>query len=203
MNTLYIFAVVLLAAAVSADWGSDKPSFCKNQDCPEYDVIQTTQDYEIRRYKSAKWVSHGDTYYGRSMRYKTGNSFWALFRYIGGSNAMSMKIPMTVPVTTRMLLCGSTDCTPEYEMSFYLESDAPTPSDRSVYVQQWPEMFVFVRSFGGWASQSDYMNEVLELAQAIGDSSLYDNSQYFQVSYDGPTSWWNRHNEVWLLVAGQ
>ena len=58
----------------------------------------------------------------------------------------------------------------------------------------------FSRSFGGWASQDDYVEQVEKLAAAINDPTRFDNTQYYQVGYDSPMTWWNRHNEVWLLA---
>lgn len=57
-------AVVVLIATIaaascvhaSASASANAPAFCRDLDCPNFKVLETTDDYELRSYASAAWV---------------------------------------------------------------------------------------------------------------------------------------------------
>ena len=59
MKSLALLIVLLLGTATTiASAKSSKPWFCHDLDCPEYDVVDKNDDYEVREYsKGTKSVN--------------------------------------------------------------------------------------------------------------------------------------------------
>lgn len=59
MKSLALLIVLLLGTATTiASAKSSKPWFCHDLDCPEYDVIDKNDDYEVREYsKGTKLIN--------------------------------------------------------------------------------------------------------------------------------------------------
>merc|ERR1711944_6908 len=95
--------------------------------------------------------------------------FKKLFQYIIGVNSQQAEIKMTRPVTTiKKKVKGSSNMEMEV-MCFWTgtpwaNKQLPEPIDNSVFIQNRPELTVFVSRFGGWAiSQKDWMDEKQKL----------------------------------------
>ena len=89
-----------------------------------YNVVHSTDTYEIRHYKDRLVVE--------VVNKNDDNSFRKLFRYISGQNNKSEEIKMTVPVTQ-----GEKD--EGYYMQFYLPSkftkdNAPLPNNPDIKI---------------------------------------------------------------------
>lgn len=67
----------------------------RNIAMPEYTVVETKQDYEIRRYEA---YIVAETRREGNPAEAVSDGFNELFRYISGNNASSSKISMTAPV---------------------------------------------------------------------------------------------------------
>ena len=66
---------------------------------------------------------------------------------------------------------------------------APPPLDNAnVYLVTRPDMYVFVRRFGGWAITHDSWEKQKEALEAdlLHDRHKYDLDAYFTVGYDSP-----------------
>ena len=175
--------------AAAAEW--DRPSFCREGDCPRFEKLPAGDGYEARRYPATEWVSTAE---GQR------SGFMSLFGYISGDNAEDRRIPMTSPVlmTSYPGAEGAED-----RMSFWIEGqDQPGPaaSEEGITVEEWPEMDVFVVSYGGWSSSereeryADRLKEMLER-----DGREYNDSVVIAAGYNSPMTFFGRHNEVWLL----
>ena len=175
--------------AVAAEW--DRPSFCREGDCPVFRELPAGDGYEARRYPATEWSSVGA---GRR------SGFMSLFRYISGANAEDRRIPMTTPVLTTSYpgIEGAED-----RMSFWIEGKdqpGPAPSEEGVTVEEWPEMDVFVVSYSGWSSgerEERYADRLKGMLERDGRD--YNDSVVIAASYDSPMTFFGRHNEVWLL----
>merc|ERR1711892_1268195 len=69
-------------------------------------------------------------------------AFWRLFEYIDGGNSEAIKIPMTAPVSTRIV--PGYGAKSNFTRSFYIPSSfqegTPTPINSLVYLEDRPEM---------------------------------------------------------------
>ncbi|XP_064620180.1 heme-binding protein 2-like [Lineus longissimus] len=178
-----------------------KPPFCNELDCPKYQRLASKEGYEIRKYAKSGWVSTNmlDMSYGQSS-YKM---FRKLFNYIQRGNVAAAKIPMTAPVTMRIIPGQGPACEQNFTMSFFVAGDfsaAPKPNATDVFLNQTPEVVAYVRQFDGYAmSFSTWRTQALALAKAINDSSLYHQNFYYTAGYNSPFQIVNRHNEVWFI----
>jgi len=189
-------------ATKSEDGGWVKPSFCRGNDCPRYAVLEQGEDYELRQYEEAKWVSTEALSIDGSIRSEL---FRRLFRYIDRNNVNAEKIPMTSPVLNKITPGSGPNCESAFKQSFYLpeshQQNAPAPSAENVYLERMSVMTVYVKSFGGYATEEDYLRNIYALAEAIGDASKYRTDYYMTAGYDSPYQPFNRHNEIWLVAA--
>ncbi|CAH1788823.1 unnamed protein product [Owenia fusiformis] len=194
---MYILALVTLMAASAVM--ADVPAFCNGYDCPRFKVLREMPDYEVREYEESRWV--GTDVSGASFRQAGRSGFWRLFRYISGNNVANAKIPMTCPVLRTIFPKEVAGSEGKYTTLFFQplnlqEIGGPAPSDPDVYLQVVPKVVMYVRSFGGYASEDDYLNEADILAASINNSSAYINDEYYAAGYDSPFKFWNRHNEI-------
>merc|ERR1711976_73760 len=130
----------LQKATKSEDGGWVKPSFCKTNDCPRYAVLEQGEGYELRQYEEAMWVS-------------------TEAESIDGNNANGEKIAMTSPVLNKITPGPGPNCESMFKQSFYVpdshQENAPAPSAENVYLEKMAVMTVYVKSFGGYATEDD------------------------------------------------
>merc|ERR1711963_1185 len=200
-STMLALALLSLVAAASA---AQRPAFCHDLDCPIYTVVDTNNDYELRRYNVTKWAAI--TKEGADRDSVNSGMFRTLFNYIDGHNAANTKIPMTAPVLMRVVHGQGPNCGTNFTMHFMLPhamwSSPITPSDNHVSLVTLPAMDVYVKSFPGWARDDDYMQAALALSQKLSAEGVaFQHDQWFTAGYDGPYQLLNRHNEVWIQKA--
>ncbi|XP_074872357.1 heme-binding protein 2-like isoform X2 [Carettochelys insculpta] len=204
LRMLQPMAPVLVLVLVWGAWGErEKPEFCSEAtECFTFDLICKSSDYEARLYPPSVWVSTcvNSTYTAAKV-----TGFWRLFRYIQGRNQLGVKIPMTAPVLTRVdEAAGETQ---EYPVSFLLpaawQGNPPLPTEPTVYLQQFPMLPVYVRSFGGWLTDAGRRTHIQALDASLGrDARPFDRSWHYSAGYNSPMKLFDRHNEVWRLAQG-
>ena len=111
-----------------------------------YNVVHSTDTYEIRHYKDRLVVE--------VVNKNDDNSFRKLFKYISGQNNKSEEIKMTVPVTQ-----GEKD--EGYYMQFYLPSkftkdNAPLPNNPDIKISTIKEGHFAVIQYSGRASDNNF-----------------------------------------------
>jgi len=198
---LSVGAVVALLLS-SATCVSAK-DICHGLECPKYTVLNHTKDWELRRYDVTKWVATNTTAMTEDKEVEDA-MFFKLFHYISGQNAKSQKIPMTAPVLTKVIHGAGPNCASTFVMHFMLTFDQWAepipPTDSSVYIVETPQMDVYVRGFGGFATEQDYVTNLNKLATELTTSGAsVEDKFFFDAGYDGPYTFLGRHNEVWLL----
>ncbi|KAJ8623077.1 hypothetical protein MRB53_031606 [Persea americana] len=181
--------------------------FCHGIESPQYTVIHSEIDLEIRLYKESWWMSA--PVQGISFEKATKEGFHRLYRYIHGSNTNSSKLAMTAPILTSITLEAKQPL--EYTVSFYLSSKfhgaPPRPlPDLSVELGRWESLCVVVRKFSGFAGDDNITKEVANLmtslAQTNSTALLEDKNAYTIAQYNSSSHLVGRLNEVWMRIAG-
>ncbi|KAK3511812.1 hypothetical protein QTP70_024859 [Hemibagrus guttatus] len=208
MNCLVVAFVLLFSFTTEARIGnsSEPTSYCtETKECLLFDLICKGEEYEVRHYEAAKWVTtEAESMFKDLAKMK---AFRKLYNYITGENEAGAKIDMTAPVIIKVkeevpLLEKSV-----YVLSFLLPSDyqkqPPQPNESTVYFTDMPDMKVYVKSFGGWmvsAVANKYSNDLKEALDKA--EATYNTDYHYEVGYNSPMKLMNRHNEVWYEVKG-
>ena len=84
--------------------------------------------------------------------------------------------------------------------------DVPQPDDDLIEIVQLPSDTTFaVRTFGGFAGEADFNENLHILAKKLNEADIkviHDEWLVVWASYDSPFTLFDRHNEVWLHVEG-
>ncbi|CAK8561397.1 unnamed protein product [Lathyrus sativus] len=203
------FKLSLLFTLISLSLSAIPPT-CKRIECPNYDVIQAGNGYEIRRYNSTVWIS-SDPIQEISLVEATRTGFLRLFDYIQGKNNYQQKIEMTAPVLSEVLPSDGPFCKSSFVVSFYVpkKNQANPPPAKGLQVQRWKTVYAAVRQFGGFVKDTDVGEEAAALKESIAGtkwSSAIDQSRraghasvYSVAQYNAPFEFDNRVNEIWFL----
>jgi len=182
---------------------SSGPAFCNGLDCPLFTVINTTADYEVRKYPVSYWTS--TSFEARNLTVPEEEGFNRLFNYISGANDRHEKVPMTAPVQVRITPGQGPFCDSTYVVSFFvpfaLQPDkAPQPTQPGVYLRTEAEHTAFVRVFGGFAKETDVTQQAASLYESLArDNVSFNSTFYVSAGYDSPYKVFDRHNEVWFF----
>lgn len=183
---------------------------------PQYDVLASTDDYEIRRYDSYI-VAETDV----EGTYKTaGNkAFKILAGYIFGDNRASEKMAMTAPVESRpasesvtmkmtapVTSSASADEAGLYTYSFVMEKKStretlPLPNDPRVRIRVVPARTVAVHRYSGSWSEKNYAKHERVLLDALAYDGVSTRGAPISARYNAPfTPWFMRRNEVMIEI---
>ncbi|CAI8606894.1 unnamed protein product [Vicia faba] len=186
------------------------PPACSRIECPNYDLVQAGNGYEIRRYNSTVWIS-SDPIQDISLVEATRTGFLRLFDYIQGKNNYQEKIEMTAPVLSEVLPSDGPFCKSSFVVSFYVpkKNQANPPPAKGLQVQRWKTVYAAVRQFGGFVKDTDVGAQAAALKDSITGtkwSSAIDQSRraghasvYSVAQYNAPFDFDNRVNEIWFL----
>ena len=155
----------------------------------EYEVVDEIDKIEIRYYPSAPMIKV-------SSNQSRNNNFGKLFRYIAGNNNNEVKIAMTTPV-----YMSDQSKTMEFVLpKKFLSGEIPVPNDNDLeaYISK-PKYYAAIK-YSGYSNNKKEENYRQELVNALQHSNLKILSEYFVLSYDAPTKFYNRRNEVLIQV---
>ncbi|KAJ3607126.1 hypothetical protein NHX12_026640 [Muraenolepis orangiensis] len=160
------------------------------------------EDYEVRTYHSAKWVSTTTTGLQWDPCISTG--FRKLFKYIQGTNQNNTSVEMTAPVACLVEPGAGPACESSFTVSFYipeeLQENPPQPSDETVFLETKKEFTVYVRGYGGFSKEESKRENLLKLMESLQrDGVPFQDQPYYTAGYDSPFKLTNRRNEVWIL----
>ena len=183
---------------------------------PRYEVLASTDDYEVRRYDSYI-IAETDV----EGSYKTSGSkaFRILAGYIFGDNQASEKMAMTAPVGSRpaddsvkmnmtapVASAPSQDAADFYTYSFVMENKysletLPVPNDPRVRLRVVPERTVAVHRYSGSWSETNYLKHERVLLDALADDGVSTLGAPVSARYNAPfTPWFMRRNEVMIEI---
>jgi len=217
---LLFVGLCFAAAPTGGDWEGrerrDHPGarlavwreYCHSSDCPEFELVTSSNEIEIRRYNASYWISAEikDTDFGRGLTL----SFLDLLSYLRGRNSRNVEIEMALPVV--LVIPGDVQTmtalpTTGLELMMYLDEEVqmspPTPSRSDVTIFRKPPCTVAVSAFDGFANPRDILEEGQHLAQRLTTAGIqFNHSMFIFASYDDPTDMSDRHNEVMLVLTG-
>ena len=178
---------------------------------PDYDVIRTFDNVELRQYAPyvvAEVVVDGPA---EDAGYQ---AFPILAGYIFGKNKGEKKLSMTAPVTqtaapvrmqmtapvTQAAVAGGT------QVQFVLPkgvtlATAPEPVDPRVQLRLTPAATRAVIRYSGAWSQSNDLEHLNELKASLAAAGVATQGEPVLARYNAPfTPWFMRRNEIWLAV---
>ena len=142
----------------------------------KYDIINSTDVYEIRKYADRLAVEVVST---------TGdNSFRKLFNYISGKNKKNQEIKMTIPVT-------QTEKSGNMTMQFYLPSkfnkdNVPYPTNSDVEVIIIEGGYYAVIRYSGRASEKNFIKHKSILEDQLIKDNIKIQSPPIKATYNSP-----------------
>ena len=182
---------------------------------PRYEVLRSTDDYEIRRY-AAYVVAETDV--EGTFRAAGGKAFNILAAYIFGENSQSKKMAMTVPVesrptgnTIRMETTAAADSSAgdarRFVYSFVMESrytlkTLPEPRDPRIRLRQRPERTIAARRFRGSWSVENFARHERILLDALARDGIAALGAPLSARYNAPfVPSFLRRNEVMVVIG--
>ena len=164
----------------------------KGIETPNYKVIKTLGDVEIREYPQ---MILAQTKLG-GKRYDTNgnNGFGVVANYIFGGNQQKQKIAMTAPVIMNM---SDTDASMSFVMpSQYQLSELPSPNSTAVSLVSQDSMTLAVLRFGGFSSDEKIAKHAQILTEVLEKNNIRTKGSLLFMGYNAPWDVINRRNEV-------
>ena len=171
-----------------------------------YTVLKEHQGWEEREFPATKWISTEVFSISVHDSEESRAAFYRLFDYIDGQNSEGMKIPMTAPVSRRIIAGEGPNCESNFTMSFFIPSDLqenpPLPLDSTVYIEERAAFKVAAKRFGGFpTSDIEFAIQAAELYElAFNEGLELTDVPLWTAGFDGPNVITNRRNEVWLEI---
>ena len=179
---------------------------------PEYEVLRSHGDFEIRRYEA---MIIAETRVDSEFEKAGNEAFRRLFNYISGDNAARAKISMTAPVVqepSSEKIAMTAPVVQEadesgWRVAFVLPAEyswetAPQPTDPRVSLRLVPERTVAALRFSGTWGEDRFMHRESELRAQLVKHGLQPVGEAAYARYNPPfTPWFMRRNEVMIPVA--
>lgn len=181
---------------------------------PEYEVLESTETYEIRSYSPyivAEVDVQGD------QRTAGSRAFRILAGYIFGDNVPERKMAMTAPVESAQTGLKMNMTVPvesvaasdagSYTYAFVMErkysmATLPKPNNPRIRLIERPARIMAVLRFSGRANERSYQQRRTELLEALKRDAVTPRGPTALAQYNGPyTMGPFRRNEVLVEVA--
>uniref|UniRef100_A0A8C5MFY4 Heme-binding protein 2 n=1 Tax=Leptobrachium leishanense TaxID=445787 RepID=A0A8C5MFY4_9ANUR len=196
LSLLCLCSAVVTAEEEASD-GYKAPRFCRKSECPKYLLVKKYENFELRAYEGSRWVT--TELEVDSLGLGIYRSFRRLSDYINGKNSEDLTIKMTVPV--RIYIPFISPPAKNATMSLFVPPSVaipPLPLRGDVYIESFPPTSVYVKSFRGFALNSDYEKKAKVLSEELTKQDLrFDNTFGTAAAYNDPLTFFDRHNEVW------
>jgi len=185
------------------------PLFSQAIEEPDYDVIRSSDDFELRRY--APYVV-AEVVLDASAEDAGSQAFPILAGYIFGKNKGAKTFAMTAPVTqapmpVRMDKAASVTeaaVAGRMRVQFVLPkwvtlATAPEPIDSRVQLRLEPGgTWAVIRYSGTW-SEANYLEHLGDLRASLNAAGVATQGEPMLARYNSPfTPWFMRRNEIWL-----
>ena len=201
----YFFCLLLVATATAMAYEE-----------PQFEVLGTTSDYEVRRY--APYIV-AEVEVAGTPRQAGNDAFRILAGYIFGDNDGAEKMEMTTPVESRdagrgtrmnmtvpvMSVAADTGGS-RYTYAFVMErrytmKTLPKPTDARIRLIERPSRVMAVRRYSGGWGEKRYRRHEAELQAALRADGVDLLGASVFARYNGPfTPWFLRRNEIMIEV---
>ncbi|KAK3573005.1 hypothetical protein QTP86_012260 [Hemibagrus guttatus] len=158
------------------------------------------RSFEERRYEASQWITT-DIASTRASDVQAG--FWKLYYYMQGKNKDEKETVTTRPVVVSVNE-ASENGGKQVSISFFISTGivVPEPNDETIRKKDLPAATVYVRVFGGIATEEDAIENVQKLKEDLQVAGKpFDGTRFEAAGYDAPWILVNRHNEVWVYAA--
>jgi len=212
MATNLLLTIACLQASlaiVRVDGGLLSRFTRSNNNAIPYEILNKTNEFEIRRYPSFQYATARET--GVTMKSAQGKNFMKLFGYIQGKNEAKQKIPMTVPVIMPLQKAPNGEYAEDFTMMFWLpkkyqcEGCPPTPikaeeEKNQVTIKTWGGI-VYVRTYGWWPIETLVKYNENQLKQSLEKNGIrdFDANTVYSASYNDPFQIFGRKNDVMFM----
>eukprot|EP00058_Branchiostoma_floridae_P010888 XP_002596376.1 hypothetical protein BRAFLDRAFT_76185 [Branchiostoma floridae] len=186
--------------------------FCRGE-CPEYEVLCHTDEYDVRRYKSALWIS--TTVSDPSLYQGHARGWNRLHKYIRGGNKEGVKMPYTAPLVTQTREPQESpfhEVTVSMPLPKDMAKNPPTPIDPHVVIDLVPESIMYVKNYTGRAARVGFVAEreakkfftTLENNHEpfLGKNDYFYIAQYNRRSHTGSSDP-KTYNEIWVFAINE
>ena len=113
---------------------------------------------------------------------------------------------LTTPMLAAMKLSKDAQTTErEYVFSMWIDPESfkdepPKPKDEDLEIKEYDDTTVYVRSFGGFATENSILQETNALhEELVSDKEDFDQEMIFVAVYDPAVKLLNRHNEIHIM----
>ncbi|KAK9027711.1 hypothetical protein V6N11_067534 [Hibiscus sabdariffa] len=210
MNKMQTMEKLVVVQTMAAIYVSLFLSAAYAIESPEFRVIHSESDFEIRLYEEMSWMSA--PVHGNSFENSTKQGFHRLYQYLHGANRNSTHFFMTKPVLTTIIPSHHGSLS-SFIVSYYLpaeyESPPPPSADLNLQLDKWKGHCIAVRKFAGYAMDDNVEKEKDALVSSLGKrlerpmqgmENRYYN--YSIAQYNASKHPTGRLNEVWMDVSG-
>lgn len=168
----------------------------KGTETPEYKVLKTIEDVEIRLYPNM--IVAKTALSGNSFDQQGSNGFRTIAGYIFGGNDKNQKIAMTSPV---VMSIGDSATMYFVMPKSYKQSDLPTPNSTQVKIMEESAKTLAVISYGGFSSDEKIENHRAKLAAILIKNNVKTKGDFMYMGYNAPWDIIDRKNEVAIEVV--
>ncbi|CAI5653264.1 unnamed protein product [Oreochromis niloticus] len=175
-----VFALLALFL-VSLCTGQD---FCPKEKCPQYKVVETHQDFEVRLYGATNWIT-------------TKLDSTGARDYLAANSRLKNYVKRQAEAE------GEGD--PKMSVSWFVPSGGKKAeiSDPLVKLESKPEATIYVRVFGGAPSTATGQENTKILREALASTGkTFDPNTHAAATYESYFSF-THHNEIWISAASQ
>ncbi len=162
---------------------------------PEYKVVKTIDEVEIRLYP--KMLVAKTNLADKSFDDQGSNGFRTIAGYIFGGNENNQKIAMTSPVVMNM---GDSSSMYFVMPKEYKKEDLPVPSSNAVLISEVASKTLAVVSYGGYSSDKKIEEHIQILSKILQKEGLKTKGDFMFMGYNAPWDVINRKNEVAIEI---
>ncbi|MCO5563916.1 hypothetical protein L7F22_017568 [Adiantum nelumboides] len=205
-----IFVLSLVGSSSQSKTALRSSSTCESIECPAYEVLYEADDFSVRLYNGTVWMATS-ALEDLSFYNATRVGFLKLFAYIQGANEEGVTVNMTAPVLTSVIPSDGPFCKSSFIVRFYVptanQESPPTPiSSLDLQVERWDTMYFAVRQFGGFATDSNIVEEGATLAESVYEAGLEvatttTDEAYYVAQYNSPFQISGCVNEILLPIS--